>query len=576
MKMLILTLFLINIYSQQDTKVITCGFNECLPNTTAYTTYLEQSDRTVLDLGDGNASDVDVVLPENADPRNLVLTLNNNTDYIHNINVDFKSKKPEKNASNFILIGDLFNEININLDGYDGQSGEDASVICARRFMNGIYGNSARDFFVNRRDNDQQLTLDRCDDQDVAFLHNSKFSCKENNFENVLFPRVNVERVRYQQKCLGTTVRYKCLQRTVQFRCEWAARGRGYGIVNKFTNLPCPDQWRSSGDCAYNYSYSCWHSILDGSAYPASDEIPAWTLEKQIGRCNNRTVGGMFAYQFTREYPELLYREINNLNNICSNFFPNPASDSRIWYWNSATNPQVTSPGLDPDTLEPIIIPGLPDQSSTWTTKTTDFFEPCSGYFEEIQTKIESWSTFGEIGRNCSDARISEDPNNRIPWIVAGREQREEFGTETLLCEPNECPVRINSKDEDFFFDTIDPTIGANATSQGKGLVFIFRAEKINLSASTGKPGVGGKNDLTELNEPKYCVKIDDANTRGLDSDFALNPLVTYNIYNWKGLNINSGQPGGSIGNSNSNSIKLFKGVNAFSRYLIQQEITID
>lgn len=77
------------------TKVITCGFGQCEPNFTPGL-YLEQSDRTVINVGNNNNATLNAVLPANQDPRNLVISVNNNSLNGQNLNVDLASKKMEK------------------------------------------------------------------------------------------------------------------------------------------------------------------------------------------------------------------------------------------------------------------------------------------------------------------------------------------------------------------------------------------------------------------------------------------------------------------------------------------------
>lgn len=565
-KMLILSLNLL-----ASEKNIDCGFNQCIPDS-SYSSYLEQSNQTYIDLGPSNNSDVNVKLLENADPRNLNLIIENTDNYNHNVIIDFKSKKKEKDSPNIILVGSVFNNITINTDGFDGESGEDASIICGRRFLDGSYGEIAKTYYQNRRSNSQLIPADRCTQEDLEFLHNTKFTCDDPTYNTSEFPRVAVSRNRYKQKCNGTTIRNKCLQKTVSFTCEWAARGKGYRKVNKYNNYQCPNPWISSGNCVYIYE-SCWHTLLHNSWQQEENSYPKWKLLQNIGRCNRRYVGGEFAYQETKTYPELLFKEIGNMKTICENNFPYPQTS--VWYFMQATNPELTSPGLNPDTLEPIVIPDNEEQSSTWIVNTSDFFQSCDANYEKIQTITEGWSTFGELGKNCSDATHPSDPNNRIPWVASGIEQNSSFGQETLFCDPNDCPVKVNSNDLDKSFDLIDPTVGANSTSQGSGLVFIFRTNHISTSFVSGIPGIGGKNDLEEITTKKYCVKIDDASTRGVDSDYGNTPLVNFKIYNWKGIDINTGQPGGSSGYNEDKKILVFKGLNKFVRNLISQDLMI-
>ena len=177
------------------------------------------------------------------------------------------------------------------------------------------------------------------------------------------------------------------------------------------------------------------------------------------------------------------------------------------------------------------------------------------------------------MGNQCSDARIAEDPNNVIPWNTAGLEQKAEFGTETILCSPNECNASTIARDIDINFDSIDPTAGANGTSQGAGTLLVYDINNLSSSASPGNAGIGGKNDLPSLEETKFCVKVDDVETKGIQSTFAKDPVVNFNIYKWQGLNINRGEPGGGNPDLSDKKINIYKKIDGSVRYLIKQEL---
>lgn len=148
----LLLLFILSFNVNSAEKVVTCGFNACSVSTGVTPDfYMEKLTESYIDLGSSNTDDIVVTLPNNQDPRNLVLMLNNNDIIGKDITIDLNSKKKEKNSGNIVLIGDYFKNIAINLDGYNGVSGEDASVICATRFNSGLYGVDAKTYFLNRR-----------------------------------------------------------------------------------------------------------------------------------------------------------------------------------------------------------------------------------------------------------------------------------------------------------------------------------------------------------------------------------------------------------------------------------------
>ena len=570
-KYITLFLFLIlqNIYAED--KNIVCGFQQCSPDFNP-SLYLEQSDQTIINIGN-NSDNINIELPVNQQPRSLFLSVNNNTLDGVDLNADLSSKLEENDTKEFILIGDIFNDLNVSLNGYDGQQGQDASIICANRFLDGSYGETSRQFFLSRRQN-QNIPQDRCDEQDVRHIQNSKFSCQENDFSLTNISTVEVERVQFKQRCIGTSIRYKCLQRKVKIACEWAAYPRGFPLTNKYTNLPCSNRWGGS-NCDYRFGDSCWRGRDLSASYSnntilsyAPDNVsPKWIVSFDDNRCTFPRFGGAFAYQQSFELSEARYLDALNrdaLSELCTSDFPGPPAPA--WRFNQVNEAVVTSPGLDPDTLLPL--PG-----SNWDVQFTDFFEPCSslGSYETLNSEIETWTAFGNPENNCSDANIPEDTNNLIPWNPSGVVQDPTFGTENLLCNPDNCPVQSLTREIDFNFDEIDPTSGANGTKQGTGVLFLYDYNQLNAQARAGLAGLGGNNDLPLLEETKYCVKIDDASSKGIDSSFAKNPVVNFNIYNWEGLKVNRGQPGGQVPDFSNNSIKIYRKLDSSFRYYLQQ-----
>jgi hypothetical protein len=577
-KLFILFLITFNIFASDDpvgTKNITCGFDQCIPDFTP-SLYLEQVEKTIIDLGKNNEDNIEINLPENQDPRSLVLVLENNSVVGRNLNVELNSKMKEKDTANFILVGDIFNELNLNLNGFDGAVGEDASAICAGRFLDGTYGDSSRNFYLARRNNDETLDMNRCDDIDVQHIQESKFSCQELGFENRDFPTVEVERVKYKQRCIGTSIRYRCLQRKVKIRCEWAGYARGYRSVSKYENYPCSNAW-GGGNCKYSYEHSCWRGrdlsqTYDNIRSTAPGNVsPKWSIVYDNNRCVQPKFGGVFAYQQSEELNELRFlqaQETNTVARLCESDFPYPIAPG--WKFNKVIEAYVTSPGLDPDTLQPL--PG-----SNWEVQFTNFFTPCSslGPFVTLNSEIQTWTAYGEVGAQCNDASIPEDVNDLIPWNASGVVQDPTFGTEKLLCNPQSCPVQNLTQEKDLVFDNIDPTAGANGTNQGDGVLLIYDYNQDNstITARSGVAGQGGLNDLDSLSSTKYCVKISDADTKGIDSSFAQNPVVNFNIYNWEGLKINRGQPSGQVPDYSNKSIKIYKKLDSSLRYLIKNTL---
>jgi hypothetical protein len=561
-------------------KNIDCGFNQCTPRDFTPILYLEQPSQTILEVGDNNNKKVSVNLPVSQDPRKLILSVNNNTVTGQDIDILLNSKQPEKNTEDFVLIGDIFKNIQINLNGYNGQTGKDASIICADRFKNGTYGLSSRDFFLNRRNSNPNLSINNCDNIDLQHIQNTKFQCDDDDFVLSSFDTVEVSRIKTKQKCIGTSIKYKCLQRQMKLSCEWRSIARGYSQCGKYGCSPCANIFGNL-QCYYSAGSSCWYSDYNKDKYqisssPTAEEVPPWTIESQLNRCSPRaepsSFGGWFALQRTNNLIEQIYLNAlaaNDLNRLCTTFpSPRVKTTDPAWKFNRVLGIQLTTPGLDPDTREPL--PG-----SNWIVRDSEFFTPCSslGLYDTMNSVIESWTAYGEVGNSCNDARIPEDTNNLIPWSKAGEEQDTSFGLEKLNCSMSNCPVQKIVVDKEKNFDIIDPTVGANGTAQGNGILFIYDYQNLSATAIPGIAGNGGNNDLPAVEENKYCVKVSDALTQGTASPFAKKPSVSFDFYKWQGLKVNRGQASGSNPEFSLKKIKVYKKMDSSVRYLLQKEL---
>lgn len=576
---IIITLLMISFNSYAD-KTITCGFNNCRPEIgLTPDLYIEKTDTTYLDLGSNNNQKVIVDLPENQDPRNLLLIVNNNSLIGQDISLNLNSKAKEKNTGNLLLIGDMFNNININLNGYDGASGKAASEICADNFKSGKYGQDALSYFNNRRAELPTLSISNCDTNDLQFLQNTKFACPNPDYSNVTNTNIEVQRIRYKQRCVGTSVRYKCVQRQMKIVCEWRSIAKGFQTCSDKNGCSGCSRRFGAADCRYDGN-SCWSSDYGQEVYgttyaatPTVNDNPAWWIEQNNSRCTATTngSGGWFAYQKSELISEATYfkkNEEGKVEDICKQWpSPKVRQEDPAWMFNKVSDIALTYPGLDPDTLLPL--PG-----SNWVVKSSDFFRKCEelGDFSPLNTEIQSWSTYGELGNECSDARIPEDSNNLIPWAKAGVVQDASFGLEKIYCAPDKCPVQSATTDTALNLDYIDPTAGANGTKQGNGYVIIYDYKTLNASSKPGIAGVGGNKDLPEVESTKYCVKVDDAVNHSVDSSFSKTPLVNFNIFKWKALKINRGEPSGSVPDYSTNSLKVFKKIDSSVRYLLQKE----
>jgi hypothetical protein len=582
---IILIILALNMSSFAATKNVVCGFGECRPDFNS-SIYLEKSNMTFIDAGDFNEDEIQINLPSNQEPRALFFSVNNNDTSGKDLFVNLQSKRQGFNSADFVLVGDVFDDVNLTIDGYEGVSGKSASEICAEKVLASEYGEFYKNQFLSRRTADINLPADRCVEEDVEEIQRTSFSCLEEtsdlDFIETEFSLVNVERVKFKQKCTGTSQKYKCVKRKVKAECQWESLPLGSSVAGK----PCTNKW-GGNNCEYSIASSCWgtrdlNRTVEGiSSYPEAGASNPWEVYSDNSRCSypaessptpfdedNGMSGGAFAFNTTVQLQEKVIRDAERngeLEQICQQYSSGPTGPG--WRFVGLSDLIFEQPGLDEDTLEPL--PG-----STWEVAETGFFEECSifGDFEVLSPILEFWITYGEIGNSCSDVSIAEDPDRRIPWSSSGTYQDRNFGTELLLCSPDNCSVETITKRFEANQDIIVPTAGTSGTTQGDAILFVYDIDNLISSAEAGLAGTGGNNDLPKFEESKYCVKKQDSNTQGINSEFALEPVVYFNEYKWDALKVGPGQPGGSDAPYSTKGIKLYKKIDSSVRYLLKND----
>jgi hypothetical protein len=227
-----------------DTVNISCngdGFSSC-DSSNPGVLLKDFSGHTALDLGDilidSLIDNIDVKIDQGATPWNMRVSLEHDKEIPVDINVDLSSKKSsELTAGNFLLVSDYVKDLNVKLDGFQGEVGKNISETCAKEFVNGTFGSDAKLFFEGRRSSDQNLSLNRCVFDDALFLLRNNFSCEGVGFDEITAPyQVELEKFVEKMKCTSSSRHDLCIQKTHEVSCLWAKDG--FASVEKFILLP--------------------------------------------------------------------------------------------------------------------------------------------------------------------------------------------------------------------------------------------------------------------------------------------------------------------------------------------------
>lgn len=225
-KIILFTLFFsINAQAQKE---ILCSDGVCAPNFNPRDQF-EKIYHSGIDVGFDNEDDILVKTSANQAPRAARIYVDNKPGHVKNATINLTSGSEFYNAADGMLIGNMFNNVKMILNGYSGITGKSASQVCAEKYQMGGsagYGDIARAEFQAKRIDNPTLPINRCVYADVEYLQNNSFTCDEDEFTPIdsLNPSVTVRRFRGKNKCLGVSFNDVCLQRTVEVTCKWTLR----------------------------------------------------------------------------------------------------------------------------------------------------------------------------------------------------------------------------------------------------------------------------------------------------------------------------------------------------------------
>lgn len=525
-KLLLLALMATPMVSHAQTvydRIVRCGTSTCdAPNFTTQS-FVEKVGWTAIDVGP-NTGNIQIKTRDpgpggaSEPPRSVRIMMRNGATP-RNLSIELSATSTNANAANAIIIGDTFNDLSINLNGFNGIKGKDASQICATRVISGQYGADAKLFFQQRRAADPSLNPGRCDRIDLSYMQSFGFTCDDPTYQSVAgtAPVVEVTRLRSKARCTGVLVRDLCVKYKAYVQCTWTT-------------------WRLA--CEKKGCYWTGQRICNSPAAILPDQL---VVQEQPWR---------------------------GWDNFCRSYVGGPnCNDGLVQIYSVGYNSRYNS-AVDPGSYAPL-------DGSIAEQYTTVAYGSCANLWLKIRTESVVKIAYDNTGTDCSRADISipEDPNKSIPWAYSGMAQEPEFGTETLQCRVNECPVNSTISDLTRNLDVIAPDSGQNGTQQGSGVALVYDAKTINATAVIGQAGAAGQSDLDAPSSTKYCMKKRDYDTDGGLSEFARNPSVSFRRYTWKAITTTGGGNNGVPPAASANTVQVYKKLDSSARYLLGKEM---
>lgn len=218
-KIFLIFLLCFQVLAQEEVPLmITCDDVSCLFDSSLNVVNENNSDDFLSFNILSNQDDLEISKVQNSSNMEVRSYILNNSIYGKNFSVNFSSTKEDEDASNFVMVTDILSNLDINLDGIVGIDGKSTNLLCAENFLSGAYGDEAMDYFTQRRvDNSDVSSL--CDDEDILWLDEHKFTCPSGYIEHDGVV-ATVERIKKQRKCISTGVRSRCVRRTFNIICK--------------------------------------------------------------------------------------------------------------------------------------------------------------------------------------------------------------------------------------------------------------------------------------------------------------------------------------------------------------------
>lgn len=593
-------------------KNIICGAGNCTNDFAG--PVINKATYSAIDIGN-NTENVNVSVPAGVEPRNVRLNIKNGTMAGRNLNINLTTNTATYNAGSTLVIGDVFNTLNVNLDGFSGLSGKDSSQICAERILSGNYGQPIKDAYELRRTQNPSLNPLRCDNVDLNNLQSLNFSCDANfNELTGTVKSVSVSRIKNKAICQAISNREVCLRRkyaveSCSYRRYYTSKQySGYRTIYSGDNFTAAISGRLEGfeedvplstitgglSGSAGATYACLNHYDKVAAMQPylrmncsqQDDLPnsVWTWFQW--NCSTATPGT----DPIRVYPGLTSSAngafgismpwVSNssgyyaITRSGTGSYSNITSAGSLNIWTPTANSGsvgYTSPGFDYSNNT--LLPG-----SEWEAYVTGIWEKCLGDEpgQKKYTKVSDISqilSINEDSTTCQNINYPDDPNNRLVWGFSGFSQDPSFGLESYTCTEDDCLTNINVSETDKILDVINPTNGEGASAQGNGLAIIYDAYNVIASANKGTHGAAGKIDLFPNHQDRVCARVQDATSEGMDSEFARNPSIVYNKFRWKPLNITASATAGHPANTVNHKIEVWKKVDSSVRYLLSKEL---
>lgn len=578
--------------------VVECGGSNpdsatCIVSETSGSLDLEEVDSTsvtksykkvVFNNTDGDDLQLDVA--DELAPARVLVNIKNygaNT----NVVINNRSRKVGQDSAPVVIIGDILNNATINTKGKDGDS---YSHVCARKFLNGDFGQDKMDAFLDRRTMDPDLSPNKCDAEDIALL-DDLMNCSADHVEDPLISdvdnKVEVLRAAEGKVCqaqVATDQNCRFVVLSIQGRYAMDHRvDSSTAYINGlryYTNIVGPH----ANDSRTGYAYwgVRYHDAITeyrfviptnyGTPIPTSSS--AWYKGyKTIGtRLNSKqlskvTWGGGASSEGVCHTTDLNYPYYTNAPTLCG-FRPSTITDmtENTSYAGGYDLFTSVTTLIDEDRILPFGLNCVDNTVPYSSSETNGAGDPKKGLLlDTIFQARKKYIAKTEPDLACLNIP-KENPASTLYGATGNLERSPEVGSAIELCGPNNCDGVIrNLQSRATQLDTVSAT---PATGPGKIVALVYDG---NIVAQSGAGNAGVANDINVQEKVRYCKSIKDLATEGDASEYAINPLISLDRVQWQALRPVAGSGQTTI-TVPADNISVYKKVSQSVRFLVENQ----
>ncbi len=248
-----------------------------------------------------NSNDLEIITTPGESPRDIRFYVDSTDSNGQNVSINLSSSKTLNDSGEIVLISDVLANLDVTLNGHNGEDSLNAGRVCAQKILNDELGAEVKNIFLQNRIDNPALPNDECTEDDLSKIQSDTFGC-DPTFSELASPSLNSTRWVKKRTCSANAQRKMCVKRTMTVKCTWLGQDIGKGC--------CSNAQKPPGGGIGGVDWQCNPSLCgDGNSGWYLDNFPTYSVDESYVRDRRST--GMSDGEIC---DELTGRDINYLN----------------------------------------------------------------------------------------------------------------------------------------------------------------------------------------------------------------------------------------------------------------------